>query len=56
LTLLAWLAVPVLHLAPGATGITPPLLAAWAGTVVILAWTHRADLRQRPALRAEARE
>jgi acyl phosphate:glycerol-3-phosphate acyltransferase len=30
------------------TGATLPLLAAWAGTVVILAWTHRADLRQPP--------
>jgi glycerol-3-phosphate acyltransferase PlsY len=32
--------------------VTPPLLFAWAGTVGILAWTHRADLRQRPALRS----
>ena len=29
-------------------GATLPLLAAWAGTVAILAWTHRADLRQPP--------
>jgi glycerol-3-phosphate acyltransferase PlsY len=32
-------------------GATLPLLAAWAGTVVILIWTHRAELRQPPALR-----
>jgi hypothetical protein len=37
-------------------GVTPPLFAAWAGTVAILAWTHRADLRQRPALRTRVRE
>ena len=29
-------------------GATLPILAAWAGTVAILAWTHRADLRQPP--------
>ncbi len=32
-------------------GAGGPLLAAWAGTVLLLAWTHRDDLRQRPALR-----
>ena len=37
-------------------GVTLPLVVAWAGTVAILAWTHRADLRQRPALRSKARE
>ncbi len=36
-------------------GLTLPLLAAWTGTVAILAWTHRADLRQRPALRPRVR-
>jgi glycerol-3-phosphate acyltransferase PlsY len=38
------------------TGITLPLAVAWAGTVALLAWTHRADLRQRPALRSRVRE
>jgi glycerol-3-phosphate acyltransferase PlsY len=56
LTLLVFLAAPLLHPAPGVAGITPALFAAWAGTVAILAWTHRADLRQRPALRARVRE
>ncbi len=28
-----------------------PLLGVWVGTTLILAWTHRADLQQRPALR-----
>ncbi|MCX6032159.1 MAG: glycerol-3-phosphate acyltransferase [Chloroflexi bacterium] len=37
-------------------GLTLPLLATWAGTVAILAWTHRADLRQRPALRPKTSE
>ena len=37
-------------------GATLPLLVAWAGTVALLAWTHRADLRQRPALRSRVRE
>jgi glycerol-3-phosphate acyltransferase PlsY len=37
-------------------GLTLPLLLAWVGTVAILAWTHRADLRQQPALRSKARE
>jgi hypothetical protein len=32
-------------------GVTLPLLAAWAGTVALLAWTHRADLRQPPRFR-----
>jgi hypothetical protein len=32
-------------------GAELPVLVAWAGTVAILVWTHRADLRQRPALR-----
>lgn len=57
LTLLGFLLVPALHwLSPGLTaGLTLPLFVAWAGTVAILAWTHRADLRQRPALRSKAR-
>lgn len=57
LTLLGFLLVPALHWrSPGLTaGLTLPLVAAWAGTVAILAWTHRADLRQRPALRSKAR-
>jgi acyl phosphate:glycerol-3-phosphate acyltransferase len=45
LTLLAFLLL---------TGAGLPVLAAWAGTVAILVWTHRADLRQRPALRSRA--
>ncbi len=28
-----------------------PLLAAWVATGILLAWTHRADLRRRPELR-----
>ena len=36
-------------------GAALPLLAAWAGTVAILAWTHRADLRQPPALRPQVK-
>lgn len=57
LTLLGFLLVPALHWrSPGLTaGLTLPLFVAWAGTVAILAWTHRADLRQRPALRSKAR-
>jgi hypothetical protein len=35
------------------TGAGLPLLVAWAGTTAILVWTHRADLRQRPALRSK---
>jgi glycerol-3-phosphate acyltransferase PlsY len=37
-------------------GATLPLVVAWAGTVAILAWTHRADLQQRPALRSKVGE
>jgi glycerol-3-phosphate acyltransferase PlsY len=33
------------------THASPPELAAWVGTVAILAWTHRGDLRQPPRLR-----
>jgi acyl phosphate:glycerol-3-phosphate acyltransferase len=53
-TLLGFLLIPVLHPSPGAgvAGSTPQLVLAWAGTVAILAWTHRADLRKRPALRS----
>ncbi len=36
------------------TGAGWPLVAAWAGTTLFLAWTHRADLRQRPQLRRAA--
>lgn len=36
------------------TGAGWPLVAAWAGTTLFLAWTHRADLRQRPRLRRAA--
>ena len=36
-------------------GAALPLLAAWAGTVALLAWTHRRILRQPPALRPRAR-
>ncbi len=55
LVLLGFLLAPTLHWrSPGlAAGVTPPLLAAWAGTVAILAWTHRADLRRRPGARRE---
>jgi acyl phosphate:glycerol-3-phosphate acyltransferase len=35
-------------------GAALPMLVAWAGTVAILVWTHRADLRQRPALRSRS--
>jgi len=36
-------------------GFNDPLfLAVWAGQATILAWTHRADLRQRPHLRRRA--
>ena len=42
LTLLAFLLM---------TGVTLPWVVTWIGTVAILAWTHRADLRQRPRLR-----
>jgi glycerol-3-phosphate acyltransferase PlsY len=38
------------------TGATFPLVIAWVGTVALLAWTHRADLRQPPALRSRVRE
>jgi acyl phosphate:glycerol-3-phosphate acyltransferase len=38
------------------TGVTLPLVIAWVGTVAVLAWTHRADLRQPPALRSRVRE
>lgn len=37
-------------------GVTLPSIVAWAGTVAFLAWTHRADLRQQPALRSKGRE
>lgn len=32
-------------------GVTLPWVVAWIGTAAILAWTHRADLRQRPRRR-----
>lgn len=58
LALLGFLRASALHWrSPGlAAGLTLPLFAAWAGTVAILAWTHRADLRQRPALRPNLEE
>ncbi len=58
LTLLGFLLAPALHWrSPGlTTGLTLPLFVAWCGTVAILAWTHRVDLRRRPALRHWARE
>jgi glycerol-3-phosphate acyltransferase PlsY len=37
------------------TGAALPVLAAWVGTLAILGWTHRADLRQRPAFRTRSR-
>jgi glycerol-3-phosphate acyltransferase PlsY len=37
------------------TGAGLPLLGAWAGSAAILAWTHRADLRQPPALRSKSK-
>jgi glycerol-3-phosphate acyltransferase PlsY len=57
LTLLGFLLAPALHWrSPGLiTGLTLPLFVAWAGTVAIMAWTHCADLRHRPALRSKAR-
>ncbi len=58
LALLGFLLAPALHWrSPGlVAGMTPALFVAWAGTVAIVAWTHRADLRQRPSLRSKARE
>lgn len=38
------------------TGGSWPRLAAWAGTVLLLAWTHRGDLRRRPQLRPGVRK
>jgi len=45
----AWLVWLVFLLLTGATG---PLLGAWAATLLILAWTHRADLHHAPRLRS----
>ena len=58
LALLGFLLTPALHWrSPGLIGgLTLPLLVAWVGTVAIVAWTHRADLRQRPGLRSKVRE
>lgn len=58
LALLGFLLTPALHWrSPGlAAGPTLPLLAAWVGTVAIVAWTHRADLWQRPDRRPQARK
>lgn len=49
LVLLGFLLTPALHWrAPGlSVGVTPPLLATWAATIAILAWTHRAELLRR---------
>lgn len=53
LVLLGFLMTPALHWrAPGlAAGPTLPLAATWAATFVILAWTHRAELRRLPGRR-----
>lgn len=53
LTLLGFLLAPVLHWrSPGLiAGLTLPLFVAWVGTVAIVAWTHRANLRRWPRLR-----
>lgn len=50
LTLLGFLLAPALHWrSPGlSAGVTLPLLATWAGTMVLLVWKHRADLRRLP--------
>ena len=36
-------------------GAALPVLAAWVGTAALLAWTHRADLRQPLALRPQVK-
>lgn len=53
LALLGFLLGPRLRSTPGApaTSATLPLIFAWLGTVGLLVWTHRADLRQPLALR-----
>lgn len=53
LVLLGFLLTPALHWrAPGlSAGVALPLLATWAATIVILAWTHRAELRRLPGQR-----
>lgn len=33
------------------TGAEVPLLAVWVGNILILVWTHRADLQRHPTLR-----
>ncbi len=51
----AVMAALVMLLALILVGFNNPLfLAVWAGQAAILAWTHRADLRQRPHLRRRA--
>jgi hypothetical protein len=52
LTLLVFLLAPVLPWGSRVAGASPSLLVAWAGTVAILARTHRADLLPWPALRS----
>ena len=52
-TLAAWSCLLAFLLIAGAS---LPMLAAWLGTAAILAWTHRADLRQRPALQPGIRK
>lgn len=53
LLLLGFLMTPALHWrAPGlSAGLTLPLLATWAATLAILAWTHRTELRRLPRRR-----
>ncbi len=50
LALLGFLVAPAFWHGPG---LTLPLFVAWAGTAAILAWTHRAYLRRRPARRPQ---
>ncbi len=33
------------------SGAQAPLLAVWLGNLLVILWTHRADLRQRPRIR-----
>ena len=55
LVLLGFVQTPAVGaFSPGlsAPGIRLPLAVAWLGTVAILVWTHRSDLRRRPRWRA----
>jgi len=53
LAFLGFLLAPALHWrSPGlSAGVTLPLLAAWAGTMTLLVWKHRAELRRLPNLK-----